>query len=155
MYETSTYQKLSNVPQGYICANLRYRADETIKAHGLPIKTHQEKTMGTQQSPLMAHWLPLTLCTSFLYWAASSRGRAGDRGNPYCHRRSGHVREESSSFKGATWQSLQEHHSRRLGLWWWWGNREEAAEQWGSGCDTTAGLAALGGNPLKKTKKNL
>lgn len=33
-------------------------------------ETHQEDN-GNPTEPVMAHWLPLTLCTSFLYWAAS------------------------------------------------------------------------------------
>lgn len=83
----------------------------------------QWKPSGACNGPLaptdLVHQLPVLSCEL----SSNSRGRAGDRGNPECHRGSGHVQEESSSFQGATWQTLQT--SNQGGSWrtmreWMW-----------------------------------
>lgn len=74
-------------------------------------------------------------------WASSNAGgRAGDRGNSESHHNSGHVLKKAPSREQR--DKLRKHQSRggaRPG--------EETGEQWGSGCDTAAGLIGLGGNP--------
>lgn len=101
------------------------------------LRGRQWEPNGARNGPLaptdLVHQLPVLSCEL----SSNSRGRAGDRGNPECHRGSGPVREESSSFQGATWQTPQKHHSRGWGGEWGGckATREEAGDN--EGVDVT------------------
>lgn len=99
--------------------------------------------METQQSrPKLAHTLCGLVAPSSCSerWASSnSGGRAGDRGNPECHCSFRHVLKKALSREQHDKLCKQQSRGKET--------REETGEQWRSGCDTTAGLIGLGGNP--------
>lgn len=99
--------------------------------------------METQQSwAIIAHTLCGLVAPSSCseQWASSnSGGRAGDRGNLERHYSSSHVLKKALSREQR--DKLCEQQSRGKET------REETREQWRRGCDTTAGLVGLGGNP--------
>lgn len=73
-------------------------------------------------------------------WASSkSAGRAGDRGNPVYQRGPDHVLKKAPSREQRDKLCEQQRRGKET--------KEETGEQWRSGCDTTAAVADLGGNP--------